>query len=247
MNRPVLAALAVCLLLALAAPASALPIEIGGVPMPNEMYNGDFEIGVVGQPPPGWEVPKDSLSGLWVAVIHGEGEVHTPEYNQMAGCNVYLPEGEWGDQIRQVIDESDFMGWDPSGPMKIIDLTVDIHGDPDYPQGDPRGAIRFRLDMWNEKWNYVDDPALLPPPTDYTDWVEYYDIPNDWVTVNPFNRILLDYQPRWVSVEIEFMQPDGVNMFVDNVYLTGQCLPEPATLSLLGLGLLAIARRRRRH
>jgi len=43
------------------------------------------------------------------------------------------------------------------------------------------------------------------------------------------------------------MQPDGTLVYVDNVYLTGQCLPEPATLSLLGLGLLAIARRRRRH
>jgi len=242
MNRPVLAALTVCLLLALAAPASALPIEIGGVPMPNELYNGDFEIGGIGQPPPGWEVPFDSVAGDWVVVIHGEEA--NPMPGQSIGCNVFLPEGKFGNRIRQVVDESDFMGWDPNGPMKIIDLTVDVHGDPG---GDPRAAIRFRLDMWNEKWNFVDDPTLLPPPTDYTDWVEYYDLPNEWVTLNPFNRILLDYQPRWVSVEIEFMQPDGTLVYVDNVYLTGQCLPEPATLSLLGLGLLAIARRRRRH
>jgi hypothetical protein len=57
---------------------------------------------------------------------------------------------------------------------------------------------------------------------------------------------ITDFQPRWVSVEIEWLQPAGHLTAVDNIQLTGRCVPEipAALLCPLGLAALGLIRRR---
>ncbi len=196
----------------------------------NEIQNGDFENGYMEQPPPNWEVDNTNV------VISG----HVGNPGQSAMCYLYLDPGVWGNQMRQVVDETLNPLWDPVLHNKIIDLQVDILGGSQ--QG---GGIRFRLDLWGEEYNGEDNPNNLPMPTAYTNWVEYPDPAEVWTTVNPFNQLLLGYQPRWVSVEIQFLQPLGTITYTTNVILSPQCDPQPATMTLLRLGGLTLFRRRR--
>jgi hypothetical protein len=55
-----------------------------------------------------------------------------------------------------------------------------------------------------------------------------------------------DYNPEWVSIDV--LTSGGLpNIEAVSVFgsITHECVPEPATLSLLALGGLALIRRRR--
>jgi hypothetical protein len=60
---------------------------------------------------------------------------------------------------------------------------------------------------------------------------------------------LLDYNPRSEQVIISGMQVAVDELVIDTICRLGQeqVIPEPATLTLLGLGVLAVVRRRRRR
>lgn len=79
----------------------------------------------------------------------------------------------------------------------------------------------------------------------YTDWTEYVFQDNvgpqsAWATYNPFNEMYInDCQPRWVSVEIEWLQPAGHMTAIDNIKLTSKCVPEFPAAALAPLGLFA--------
>lgn len=49
----------------------------------------------------------------------------------------------------------------------------------------------------------------------------------------------IPYNPEWVSIDIR-----GVNFQITNGLISHECIPEPATMMLLGLGSLAILRKR---
>ncbi|NLX12088.1 MAG: hypothetical protein GXY44_00330 [Phycisphaerales bacterium] len=151
--------------------------------------------------------------------------------------------------LRQVVDFRTNPLWNEDYHSMVIDLTVDI-----WVEKAVAGyGITFWIDWWNEDKNSIDDPSLLGAPDGISVGVTYMftEIPGyvskTWSTVNPFNQdidLFADFQPRWVSVEAELIQPGGYGVGVDNFILTGQCIPEPATLSWLLLGSLALLRRR---
>ncbi len=116
-------------------------------------------------------------------------------------------------------------------------------------------GITFRIYWWNEDKNSIDDPSLLGAPDGQSADVTYifsqiqgYES-EDWITVNPFNcnrTLFAGFQPRWLKVEIELLQVQFDVVGLDNVILTSQCVPEPATAGLLVLGAAALVARRRR-
>jgi len=218
--------LAACVIAA--SPVLALPLYDGN----GELVNWDFGTGTL----QGWQAGQDI-----------EVSMDGPDHQWAATCK-----SEEGDLwLRQVAD--DLRGeWNPDYNMKLVDLTADIA----WLGWDPQSTISFRLDWWAETYNGIDDPSVLPyglgapwpsgdPAAGYyvSDWVTY-DFASiasgQWATVNPFNQILLPIQPRWVSVEVLYNQGVAETVWLDNVILTGRCVPEPSALVALlgGLGSL---------
>ena len=50
--------------------------------------------------------------------------------------------------------------------------------------------------------------------------------------------------PLYETVDITFSAPAGDTVFINNLHIATECVPEPATFSLLALGALALLRRR---
>ncbi|MCL5103636.1 MAG: hypothetical protein M1133_05920 [Armatimonadetes bacterium] len=221
--------IAAMLVMSVAAVASPIPGSL------NEIINGDFETG-------DW-APWEHGSDLGLDFLSNDPHGWVVSCKQPGG-NLLL---------RQVVDESRNTLWNWTDHAKFIDLTADIMaiGTPPVDSG-----VRFRLDWWDERYN-SSNSVPTDPVSGYSDWVTimFADIPgyrpDTWVTVNPFNNdgvIFKDFQPRWVSVEIELIQTPLEIVVVDNFILTSRCVPEPMSvmLGVLGLGAVGTFRRIRR-
>jgi hypothetical protein len=210
-------------ILALAAVAGASQIPGAN----NEIINGEF----------------NAVFDPWVV---NPGDVRISDYGHVgtsAQCNRATL--DWGDKIRQVVDDSTGVYWNPDLHAKVIDLEAWISIDV---KDDAVGGVRFRLDWWDETpYNqWPNPPSETDPGYHVTPWVEYTSAQGYGVTftyVNPFDNYHLllgeeqPVQPKWISVEIEFLQPSNVINRVDSVVLTSKCVPEPPTTAALLAGL----------
>ncbi len=212
---------------------SAMSVQAEPIPgSSNTMVNGGFE-------------------AEWDSWEHGSGLDLTYDYSVEPWDRFVTCTSPMSDlMLRQIVDVSTNPLWNDNFHSMIVDLTVDIWID----NVAPGYAVTFWLDWWNEDKNSIDDPSLLGDPDGRSVGVTYTftEIPGyvalTWLTVNPFNRdstLFANFQPRWVSVEAELVQPGGYGIGIDKFILTSQCVPEPAALSLLVLGGLASLRRRR--
>jgi len=208
----------------------------------NEIINGDFNTGDLSF----WQ------HGVDIAVA-----MDGPDNGYAATCK--NPGGDlW---LRQVVDDSLSPDWNWNLHQKLISATAQIAWSGWVPSN---ASVAFRLDWWSEAYNLVTDPATLPyysgplaagsdPAQGYyvSDWVSFdlSHLPSmQWSTVVPFDQVLLPIQPRWVSLEVVYVQPTGVSVWLDNVTLTGKCVPEPSSLLALlgGCGVLLGGLRLRR-
>lgn len=213
----------------------------------NELVNGDFQNGPTDDDPANW--------GPW---LHGTdvGVYEWSSDNLALSCK--YPGLETQTWFRQVVDETLNPNWDWTENWKMIDLMADITWTGPGVEPHPTSSVEFRLDWWDIEHNGKDgDPRVQPvdPPDYVSDWVPYYFglPPGEWHTVNPFANdmdVLRDgdgnlIQPAWVSVEILLHQMPGETVWVDNVILTSDCIPEPMSLVLGFMGLGSVAGLRR--
>ncbi|MCL5103824.1 MAG: hypothetical protein M1133_06875 [Armatimonadetes bacterium] len=221
----------------------ALSMAAVGSPIPdsgNKLVNGDFETGVA--------TPWTIGNGLQLFDRTSTGDGH--------GWAVFCISHELDLNLRQVADVTAGGLWDPLAHSMIVDLTADINLTNLKGTLPLNSGIRFGLDWWDESFNSSNTPPTAPVSGNlWLDPIYFKDIPGyqagSWVTVNPFNQdntLFKNFQPRWVSVEIEFIQDPAEIVWVDNVILTSRCVPEPMSVMLgfLGLGSVGAFGRFRR-
>jgi hypothetical protein len=236
--------IAVTVLFAVSASVWATPIP-GSI---NELLNWNFTDSPIigydgfGRPIYGggpWQV------GQWIAV-----EKDGINYGLAANCkNDADPTGLW---MFQIVDETTNPLWINGGTQKYVDLMADIRVMGDHTDS----TLTFQLGWWDT--DYPIQPTVpieggLPvfPSTGFQ-WSQAVECsfadPGVWYTVNPFDRILLPEQPRWLVVLVGFDQASGETIWVDNVVLTSNCIPEPMSLVLgiIGLGSIVGFRKLRR-
>jgi len=160
--------------------------------------------------------------------------------------------------LRTIVDDYDGL-WNPDYQTKEIDIFFYAHLDGD-------GYIEVCFDWWDDPSipEPPNDPGAGPPPDGYTEVYRLTaadlgpfrvapdlvlpDEQPDWMVPYSFHDIW-DHQPRWVSIEIvcgvDEQSAVGGEALITGVDFEARCIPEPATLSLLALGGLALLLRRR--
>jgi len=166
----------------------------------------------------------------------------------MPGYGWYLP---WGYQHQRMIFELD--NYDNNNPRKDIRVQVTVYA-PDWDMYFQPWSLRV--------WAQTDQTYGPGMPWDGyfdTQWVSSEEVVGylGWRTIafdlslypNPDSEIIgLDFSqmPWWYLPNGQWGWYGGYgNVWIDQVVIDTRCVPEPATMSLLGLGALALVRRRR--
>jgi len=151
------------------------------------------------------------------------------------GAWYYYPNTDWWNQ------------WfydDPFDPdaSKLIDVWMTI-------TPTMRGAWADIAINWSTAL-YPSNPDSPPPPSltpeDEEAWIFRELIFFDEKVYEPVNIslelpiVIPDYNPEWVSIDIR-----GANITVTSGVIRHECIPEPATMALLGFGSLVFLRKRR--
>lgn len=98
--------------------------------------------------------------------------------------------------------------------------------------GGTEGSMILKVSEYNSSGSFVAETATAYYPT--ADWVEYFK--NDWTPSSTTTAtISLSFTPSYVG------GATSTSLALDNVQMT----PEPTTMGLLGLGGLALLRRRK--
>lgn len=172
----------------------------------------------------------------WVTIDMGGGVVE--------GGGSGYGDGEWYEYtpgtgwINQWFYNAPF-DWDR---WKLIHVTMDIV--PYWPGAYAEVTVNWSTPEWSEQ---------VPPPTGpplpgvdealYIIRMEPYLFEGDVSTtvhINVDNIIIPDYNPEWVSIDVR-----GYGFGIENGYIWHECIPEPGSMALIGIGLLALTRRKK--
>jgi len=214
MRKTLLALCGMALLAWLAAPAAADPWMI------DSFFDVIYQDGTVAPPPESGGTGFDA---------DGDGE----------GDWVYYPNTGWTNQWfynapldmnrwKEIYYDIQIDPWDPTDPNGSYLTLVVNWSSPLYPNGTGEPPMPPLDPITEEEW-IVRDVYL------YEDIVLEGGVHLSNVGGDP---VYVPYNPEWVSVDIM-----GYNV-VMNGTIEHACLPEPATMALLGLASLALLRRR---
>ena len=123
-------------------------------------------------------------------------------------------------------------------PNYPIDVEVAINWSTiDYPESGPTGTPPIPPLTMLEEDLYIARKLIFSGPVigsgaDEVHLFDTFDIP--------------DFNPEWVSIDVRLVGPDAPMQVHFDGTIEHECLPEPATLSLLALGGLVVLRRKRR-
>jgi hypothetical protein len=205
--------------------------------LPNELANPGFEstsgwtITTANQPP--LLSPHIAYSGLaqfGVQPAPGGGSY----CGGVAGQSIAFA----GGLLSQVVDESLYPGWDETKSEKVVEVDFRYF---QYSLAGGPMTLNVYLD-WMSDGSYPNEQS----PSYVRQLIKTISSTNSGGWQLSDTEVTLPVQPRWLSVDFEFVGFTGTAInVVDLTDLQGQCIPEPATLSLLALGGLAMMRRRR--
>lgn len=177
------------------------------------------------------------------ADIHTDGTVFGTGDGYNAGTWYEYPNTGWWNQ------------WfydDPPDPLRWKEITYEIFLSKELPDAvDIEVAINWSTLLYPETG--PGGPPPLPPltPGEEDEYIGREIIFSGPVTnagvelISSAPLIIPDYNPEWVSIDVRLLSQNPP----DTVHISGtvyhECIPEPATLSLLALSGLAMIRRKR--
>ena len=165
-----------------------------------------------------------------------------------SGWSVF-PDGE-GDWIRYPLTDwwNEWFYDDPPDPTRYKVISYDMILQP----GAPGSMVDVALNWSNMLFQETGSNGP-PPDSSHEQWIEREVVFSGIIGGNQSvfgNFVIPNYNPEWVSIDIRYYNSDpGEPMLLVFGTITHECVPEPSTVVLLGIGavsVLAYGWRRRR-
>jgi hypothetical protein len=138
---------------------------------------------------------------------------------------------------------------DPLDPERWKEIWYDIRLEPLNPT-DGGDIVEVAINWSNDLFPNGTGQPPMPNEEQFIERRRIFlgDVDEHILIENSLPEIIEEYNPEWVSIDIRYVDwgpnSEGISFEGD---ICHECVPEPATMSLLALGGLAVLRRRRRR
>ena len=147
----------------------------------------------------------------------------TPTATMSVTGGVHVPFPGW---------KTSWLGHSGAWAGDVVDVTLDI---PNFINNNPYKEIWVNVTFFG----FLNDAAILQPQGGVTNLGQsIVDLPDGWKTLSIGWRI--EPNPNFESIYLKFIDSGAA---LDDVFVHTDCIPEPATICLLGLGALALRRK----